>query len=163
MTMDNDAANLPAFTDAPGEEVTAETCRSWDHIGAIIVDAALQRRQNYATTVRPRVLALVEAWPEAATTSGFRTHLDSGKLSDVINWPSPGRLAQVEDMTRVFEGQGIETVQDLRDALSGSATRTAFREALGLVRHVSAKTLDYIGTLSGMPAGTAQDAGVEAE
>jgi hypothetical protein len=136
--------------DSPGADDSTEVSRSWDHIVAIIVDASLQRRQNYHETVRPRVVALVEAWPDAATTSGFRQCLDTGTLSEVISWPSPGRLAQVEDMTRVFESQGIETVLELRGALSDPATRAVFREALGAVRHVSPKTLDYIDTLSGV-------------
>jgi hypothetical protein len=150
MTSDNDAANLPAPTDSHGVDASTEPSRGWEHIGAIIVDATLQRRQNYHETVKPRVDALIEAWPDAATTSGFRRHLDTGKLSEVIDWPSPGRLAQVEDITRVLEGQGIETVMELRDALGDPARRTVLREALGSVRHVSPKTLDYIDTLSGI-------------
>lgn len=150
MTMDNDAANLPEFTDSPGADAPTEVSRGWDHIGAIIVDATLQRRQNYNETVKPRVLALVEAWPDAATTSGFRRRLDTGTLSEVISWPSPGRLAQVEDITAVFEREGIETVMELRGMLSDPAKSSALREALALVRHVSPKTLDYIGTLSGI-------------
>jgi hypothetical protein len=157
MTTDNDAANLPAPIDPLGADNSTEVSRSWDHIGAIIVDASLQRRQNYHETVRPRVIALVEAWPDAATTSGFRRRLDTGTLSEVISWPSPGRLAQVEDMTRVLESQGVETVTELREALSDPANRAVLREALGSVRHVSPKTLDYIDTLSGVSTGGAAD------
>ena len=157
MTSDNDAANLPAFIDPHGTDAPTEASRGWDHIGAIIVDATLQRRQNYHETVRPRVVALIAAWPDAATTSGFRRHLDTGKLSEVINWPSPGRLAQVEDITCVFEDQGIETVMELRGALGDPARRTVLREALAAVRHVSPKTLDYIDTLSGISAAGAGD------
>lgn len=153
MTTDNDDANLPAHMDSHGTDDSTEVSRSWDHIGAIIVDASLQRRQNYHETVRPRVIALVEAWPDAATTSGFRRRLDTGALSEVISWPSPGRLAQVEDLTRVLESQGIETVMDLRGRLSDPANRAVLREALGAVRHVSPKTLDYIDTLSGVSTG----------
>lgn len=155
MTIDNDAANLPAQLDSRGTDDSIEVSRGWDHIGAIIVDATLQRRQNYHATVRPRVVALVGAWPDAATTSGFRRRLDTGTLSEVISWPSPGRLAQVEDMTRVFESQGIETVVELRGALGDDASRAVLREALGAVRHVSPKTLDYIDTLSGVSTGGA--------
>lgn len=136
--------------DPQGIDASPDVSRGWDHIGAIIVDASLQRRQNYHATVKPRVVALIEAWPDAATTSGFRRHLDTGKLSEVISWPSPGRLAQVEDMTRVFERQGIETFTELRDALGDQVRRTVLREALADVRHVSPKTLDYIDTLSGI-------------
>ena len=155
MTIDNDAANLPAQLDSRGTDDSIEVSRGWDHIGAIIVDATLQRRQNCHATVRPRVVALVGAWPDAATTSGFRRRLDTGTLSEVISWPSPGRLAQVEDMTRVFESQGIETVVELRGALGDDASRAVLREALGAVRHVSPKTLDYIDTLSGVSTGRA--------
>jgi len=157
MTIDNDAANLSALTDSHGPDASIEVSRAWDHIGAIIVDATLQRRQNYNETVKPRVVALVAAWPDAATTSGFRRHLDTGKLSEVIDWPSPGRLAQVEDITRVFEREGIETVADLRGTLEDRTKGSALREALSLVRHVSPKTLDYIGTLSGIPTGADED------
>ena len=158
MTIDNDAANLPAQLDSHGTDDSIEVSRGWDHIGAIIVDATLQRRQNYHATVRPRVAALVGAWPDAATTSGFRRRLDTGTLSEVVSWPSPGRLAQVEDMTRVFESQGIETVVELRGALGDDASRAVFREALGAVRHVSPKTLDYIDTLCGVSTGGAVEA-----
>ena len=149
MTINHDDANPPEFTDSQGTDAPTEVARGWDHIGAIIVDATLQRRQNYHETVLPRVLALIEAWPDAATTSGFRRHLETGKLSEVISWPSPGRLAQAEDLTRVFERLGIETVMDLRGALGADPKRGVLRDALAAVRHVSPKTLDYIDTLSG--------------
>lgn len=155
MTIANDAANLPAPIDSLGIDASTEVSRDWDHIGAIIVDATLQRRQNYHATVRPRIVALLEAWPDAATTSGFRQRLDTGTLSEVISWPSPGRLAQVDDMTCVLEAQGIETVMELREALRDDANRAVLREALGAVRHVSPKTLDYIDTLSGISTGGA--------
>jgi hypothetical protein len=151
--MDNDPANLPAPAASPGTDASTDVGRGWDHIGAIIVDATLQRRQNYHETVKPRVDALIAAWPDAATTSGFRQRLDTGKLPDVIDWPSPGRLAQMEEITGVFERQGIDTVMELRDALGDPARRTVLREALAAVRHVSPKTLDYIDTLSGTDTG----------
>jgi hypothetical protein len=153
MTIDTDPADLPAPAASPGTDASTDVGRGWDHIGAIIVDATLQRRQNYHETVKPRVDALIAAWPDAATTSGFRQRLDTGKLADVIDWPSPGRLAQMEEITGVFERQGIDTVMELRDALGDPARRTVLREALAAVRHVSPKTLDYIETLSGTDTG----------
>lgn len=155
MTINNEDANLPVFLDPQGPDNSTDESRGWDHIGAIIVDATLQRRQNYHETVKPRVVALIEAWPDADTTSGFRRQLETGKLSEVIDWPSPGRLAQVDDITQVFERSGIETVTDLRGALSDPFRRTTLREALAAVRHVSPKTLDYIDVLSGVSPGAA--------
>jgi hypothetical protein len=60
-------------------------------------------------------------------------------------------------MTRVLESQGVETVTELREALSDPANRAVLREALGSVRHVSPKTLDYIDTLSGVSTGEAAE------
>ncbi len=163
MTSEKDAPDLPAPMDSPGTDSPADAVRSWDHIGAIIVDAALQRRQNYHETVRPRVVSLIAEWPDAATTSGFRRHLETGALADVISWPSPGRLAQVDDMTCVFESQGIETMEELRATLGDEAKRTAFREALAGVRHVNPKTLDYLEVLSEVPADANANADADAD
>ncbi|MDJ0319150.1 hypothetical protein [Pseudarthrobacter sp. PS3-L1] len=155
MTTDNDAVDPTAPTDRNGVDDSSEASRQWDHIGAIIVDATLQRRQNYHETVKPRVLALIAEWPDAATTGGFRQRLDTKKLSKVIDWPSPGRLAQVEDITRVFESQSIKTVEDLQKALRDHPMRDVLHEALAAVRHVSPKTLNYIDVLSGISSAEA--------
>jgi hypothetical protein len=157
MTIDGDTAKLLAFIDSHGIDASAEVSRGWASIGAIIVDASLQRRQNYEATVKPRVDALVAAWPDAQTTSGFRKRLAAGSLSEVIDWPSPGRLAQIDDLTRVFEDQGVETVEELRARLADPAERPVFRDALADVRHVSPKTLDYIDVLSGLPTQVTTD------
>ncbi len=55
----------------------------------------------------------------------------------------------------MFEGQGIETVMELRGALGDPGRRTVLREALSAVRHVSPKTLEYIDTLSEISTGAA--------
>ena len=157
MTIDGDTAKLLAFIDSHGIDASTEVSRGWASIGAIIVDASLQRRQNYEATVKPRVDALVAAWPDAKTTSGFRKRLATGTLSDVIDWPSPGRLAQIDDLTRVFEDQGVETVEELRARLADPAERPAIRDVLAGVRHVSPKTLDYIDVLSGLSPQGATD------
>lgn len=157
MTIDGDTAKLLTFMDSHGIDASAEVSRGWASIGAIIVDASLQRRQNYKATVKPRVDALVASWPDAETTSGFRKRLATGTLSEIIMWPSPGRLAQIEDVTRVFEDQGIETVEDLRGRLTDEAGRPVFRGALATVRHMDPKTLDYIDSLCGLATADAVD------
>lgn len=157
MTISDDTAKLLTFMDSHGIDASTEVSRGWASIGAIIVDASLQRRQNYRATVKPRVDALVAAWPDAKTTSGFRTRLATGTLSEIITWPSPGRLGQIDDLTCVFEDQGIETVEELRARLTDQARRPIFREALAAVRHMGPKTLDYIDILSGLSTGVAID------
>lgn len=44
----------------------------WTHMGAVICDATFQARRKYESTIRPRILHLQSAWPDAATVRGFR-------------------------------------------------------------------------------------------
>jgi hypothetical protein len=159
MTIEGDAEKLLAHMDSLGIDASTKRTRGWHSVGAIIVDAALQRRQNYARTVRPRVAALVAAWPDADTTTGFRRRLDSGELSETISWPTPGRLSQIDHITSVLERPDIavDTVHQLRDHLKHPAKRIELRAALRAVRHVGPKTLDYFDILSGIPTGVAID------
>ena len=157
MTVDGDARKLLAFMDSHHIDGSIQVSRGWGHIGATIVDAALQRRQNYENTVKPRVEALVAAWPDSETTTGFRRRLNTGKLPEVIRWSSPSRLSQIEEMTGVFESQQIDTVHELRDKLTDDAQRDKLRRVLDDVRHVGPKTLDYFDILSGIPTGVAID------
>ncbi|MCU1564225.1 MAG: hypothetical protein JWN05_2604, partial [Arthrobacter sp.] len=59
--------------------------------------------------------------------------------------------------------QPADTVLVLRDTLGEPAKRAVLREALGRVRHVSPKTLDYTDTLSGISTGAAIDVRVHRE
>jgi len=47
---------------------------SWAHMGAVIVDAALQPGMSYST-VAARARKIRDVWPDAATLSGFRSRL----------------------------------------------------------------------------------------
>ncbi len=156
MTVTDDASALLAYPDAHSIAV-APTRRGWTHVGAIIADAALQRRQRYASTVLPRVRALQAAWPDAATTTGFLTRVRAdGDLHAVLNWSGTDRIDQIVAMATALEELGIDTTEQLGLALRGQE-RTAVREALGRVRHVGRKTLDYLDVLTGSADAVAID------
>lgn len=157
MTIADDSAKLLAYMDNHGLNGSNQVTRGWDHIGAIVVDSVLQRRQQYAATVQPRVLRLIKTWPDADTVSGFRTRIESGTLATVIQWKSAARLTQIAELTSVLEDQKIETVDDLRDKLIDPVQRPTLRTALRSVRNVGPKTLDYFDILTGIPSGVAID------
>jgi hypothetical protein len=154
-----DAEKLLAYMDSKGIAGSTKITRGWSHMGAIVVDAVLQRRQKYKSTVLPRVQALIAAWPDAETTSGFRQHLDQGGLSGVIRWSGQERLTQIDEVVKVFESDRfqIDTVNDLRAQLSDAAQRQLLRSALREVDHVGPKTVDYFDILAGIDSGTAID------
>lgn len=149
MTTAMDAGKLLTYLDSNGISGANQVTRGWEHLGAVIVDAALQRRQRYKATVEPRVRALIEAWPDAATSSGFRTRIESENLSAVIRWKSADRLHQIDEILSVFEAKNIDAVSDLRIWLASSPERLELRAALRRVKHVGPKTLDYFDILVG--------------
>jgi len=124
----------------------------------LIVDATLQRRQRYQATVAPRVRHLVATWPDAATTAGFLERLSRDDISAVIRWSGSERLEQISAIAGVFRDLGIDTVQDLRDRLTGGAEGAKeLRSALRKIRNVGPKTVDYIAILAGDPTAAAVD------
>lgn len=157
MTVSIDAALLLRYLDDQGIDGSRHVARGWQHIGAIIVDAVLQRRQRYKATVRPRVENLVAVWPEAATVSGFRKRIDEGGLSVAIRWKSEQRLTQIKKILAVFESAGIETVDDLRNHLLDNVTGDELHAALRKVKFVGPKTVDYIDILAGLDQTVAVD------
>lgn len=156
MTVTDDAQALLAYLDAHSIAVVPIR-RGWSHMGAIIADAALQRRQRYGSTALPRVRALQAAWPDAATTTGFLARVrDGGDLHAVLSWQGIDRIEQMVAMATVLEDLGIDTSQELGLALRGD-DRAAVRRVFGRVRHVGRKTLDYLDVLTGSKDAVAID------
>lgn len=128
----------------------SEDVRGWDHMGALIVDAALQPRTRYTTTVLPRARKVRVEWPDAATTSGLRARLDTVDLPIFLSWrrTSP-KITKIYELTAVMEQLGVETVDDLAARFRDPALARATRAALRKVSHVGPKTVDYIAILAG--------------
>jgi hypothetical protein len=165
-----DAHLLLSYMDAEGLDGSVQVNRGQEHMGGLLVDSALQRRNKYAATVAPRVARIIEEWPEADTTTGFRRltgegnvdfdwSLDTGLggLGKVINWSSPTRLIQMAQTAAVFHDHGIETTDHLRQALEGEATREPLRRELHRVPNIGPKTLDYFDILCGVTEAAAVD------
>jgi hypothetical protein len=170
-----DADLLLDYVDAKGLDGAVQVNPGQAHLGGLIVDSALQRRQRYASVVAPRVAKLITAWPDADTTTGFRTRLGApdesanldpaatdtatpdqtgprglGGLGTVLNWYSPDRLVQMAQTADVFTDHGIDTTADLGAKLEDEATRQPLHRALQGIHHVGSRTLDYLDILCGI-------------
>lgn len=127
-----------------------ESARGWPHIGAIICDAALQRQAKYKTHVRPRVVRLIELWPDADTLSGFDHRMATESISDALDWRGPQKLAVIDGLAHAFKAANIETVADLAEVLANDEGRgDEFRRSLRRIKYVGPKTVDYIAVLAG--------------
>ncbi|PHV68465.1 hypothetical protein [Williamsia muralis] len=168
MASSDDVRQLLHHVRATGLE-PKESARGWNHIGAIICDAALQRQAKYKSTVLPRVQRLIKEWPDADTLSGFKTRIASEGLSKTINWRGPQKLEVITRLVEQFDAAGIETVADLVEVLADQDRGPEFRGSLRRIPYVGQKTVDYIAVLAGsaehVPVdmhikGFAKDAGI---
>ncbi|MFE1320469.1 hypothetical protein [Kitasatospora phosalacinea] len=117
----------------------------WTHMGAVICDAAFQPRRNYLRQVRPALLRLVAAWPEATTVSAFRARTATEDLAAAMTFRSPRRVATARGLADLLAAHGVETRADLHAWLDAPAHRAALRRVPG----VGPKTVDYLANLVG--------------
>lgn len=144
--LSDDAAKVLAHIDEIGLVPPEDGGRGWTHMGAVIVDAALQAGVSYISVVLPRVRLLREQWPDAVTTSGFLARLEGDALAKVLTWdPAGKKLATATDLAALLAQEKVETVDDLRDVV----TDEAFRRRLRSVKGVGPKTVDYLAILAG--------------
>ena len=148
----DDAEKLLRFITINGIYPTVPALPAHNHMGAIIVDAVLQRRQNWNNTVKPRLDVLVEKHLDAKTTNGLVELIEKGKLSDAIRWSGEERLLEIADIANVLNKLGIDTPAELAAALTAEPNRSEVRAALRKIKYVGCKTLDYLDILVGIPA-----------
>lgn len=119
--------------------------KGWTHMGAVICDASFQARRKYESTIRPRILQLQAAWPDAATVRGFRRRLATEDLAVAMKFSSPRRVATAQGIADLLAGSGVDTRDDLYAWLDDEANRVILQKVKG----VGPKTVDYIGNLVG--------------
>jgi hypothetical protein len=156
MPVKDDAMRFLSHLDSNGlHPVGGE--RGWRHMGATLVDAALQRRTSYRLVVKPRVLGLLRAWPETTTVSAFAARMKTEDIGAVIRWRRPAKLAVLAGLTAAVADLGIETVSDLGRHLASPDLRPAAASRLRAVHGVGPKTVDYLAILAGLTERAAID------
>lgn len=149
MTVAQDVVKVVNLVEKVGLDLQ-ESKRTWHHMGALIVDAALQPRTRYRTTVWPRVRKLYSDWPDASTTTGFRARLNAVDLPAYLSWRATSpKMKKIYDLTSVMEELGIDTADELTERFRDPDKEKETRDALRRVRYVGPKTLDYIAILAG--------------
>jgi hypothetical protein len=117
-----------------------------DHMGAVIADAVLQAGLNYASVVRPRVIAILENYPETARVSEVAKLVENRQTATFLRWSHPTKVARFEQLVLFLSRSSIESSEDLRSHL-GCAD---FRVLLRTVNGVGPKTVDYLACLVGI-------------
>ncbi len=119
---------------------------TYHHIGATIVDAILQAGTNYATVVKPRVISILNTYPDARTTTAFRDLLERVGVKEVLSWNDDEKPNRVLALTEFLLAERIDTEEELRSWISSEQNR----EKIQVVHGVGPKTADYLGILVGI-------------
>ncbi|MFF3459583.1 hypothetical protein ACFYXH_35835 [Streptomyces sp. NPDC002730] len=117
----------------------------WTHMGTVICDTSFHARRKYKSTIRPRLVQLQPAWPDAATVRGFQARLATEDLAVAMNFKSPSRVATAHAITDLLAARGVDSRDDLHAWLDHRDNRAALRAVKG----VGPKSVDYIGNLVG--------------
>lgn len=156
---EEDAQKLVEHIKRSGIEIRPSTV-SYAHMGALISNAILQQRRNYARFVLPRVKKIEAAWPDATTTTRFLDRLDTEGLTEIAE--VQGRFPNyIRNLTVFLQAKGIESPDRLREEFDADDPEGFLRD-LRRVVGVGPKTRDYLGILSGSKRYAAVDARLQA-
>ncbi len=121
---------------------------SYNHMGGILTDSILQAGLNYESVVKPRVDRLVNMYPDAATTPGFKDLISFHGTKTILQWKHDEKPRRLEELTDFLVSTEVYT-------------KTAFQQWLSLdencdkllrLRGVGPKTIDYMKNLAGVQA-----------
>ncbi len=117
-----------------------------EHLGAVLADSVLQAGLNYATVVRPRVLAILRTYPNQDTVAALLGLIEERRTGVFLNWRHHEKVARFEMLVGFLKEWGIEDVKDLRSHLASEE----FCDAIQSVNGVGPKTVDYMACLVGI-------------
>lgn len=117
-----------------------------EHMGAILADSVLQAGLNYTTVVRPRVLNILQNYPQADTTSALLKLIKKKRTAEFLSWQHHEKLMRFEALVAFLKDWGIEDAQDLRNNLGSEH----FCFQVQSINGVGPKTVDYMACLVGV-------------
>ncbi len=116
------------------------------HLGAVIADSILQAGLNYSTVVRPRVLAILQNFPDHHTVSSLFALVEANSTYSFLGWRHHEKVNRFEALVVFLKDYGIEDVSDLRAALASDQFCNSIQEING----IGPKTVDYMACLVGI-------------
>lgn len=141
---------IRSLEDFPEIKATYDT---YGHIGATLADVALQAGVNFERTVKPRVDAILQQYPETRSTTAFHAVVREKGAAQVLNWKEGRKPQRLLDLLNLLNGEGIETERDLLNWLDqeGNSAR------LQTIKGVKTKSHAYLRILCGAPEAVAVD------
>lgn len=119
---------------------------NYNHIGATIADAVLQRNMRYKTHVKPRVNRILSTYPKSRTTKEVLRLLETVSAIEYLDWHGEDRAKCFSHILGLFARENIETEVELQVWLSKEANLKKLRS----IKYIGPKTVDYFKLLVGI-------------
>ena len=118
---------------------------NYEHMGATIVDGILQAGLKYETVVKPRVISVLEKYPNHATTSSFKTVCKEQGIKNIISWKNDKKPNLIMLLLSFLQSEQVETCQQFSTWLDQENNILKLRSIKG----IGPKTIDYLNILLG--------------
>lgn len=146
-TVTANALRLKEYIDAIDDFdiVEPEYCPYVNHIGALFTDTILQAGVNYRSVVWPRVVHVLEAFPNATTVSTFAEVLNNYGTANILHWSNAEKIYRMNELVLFCLDHQIETSRQLADFLRRNENVSKLKDIHG----IGNKTCDYLKRLLG--------------
>ena len=128
-----------------GFEYVSNSDGNYEHMGAIIVDGILQAGLKYETVVKPRVIFILEKYPNNTTTSSFITVCKEQGIKNIISWKNDKKPNLIMLLLSFLQSEQVETCQQFSTWLEQENNILKLRSIKG----IGPKTIDYLKILLG--------------
>ena len=165
--LQREAKRLVDYIVSLGNDFQIVTAQPETHIGVIITDAVLQVGHRWKTHVGPRVQRIKSKYPQAATTSGILTLLQTIGTQQLLNWKGTDEQKRFRQTVDFFHHEGIDSSDDLRAWLASDDNRDRLitkssRDDRAGIDKIGDKTADYYRVMVGIPDAVAIDSYIRA-
>lgn len=122
---------------------------NYNHIGATVADAVLQKGHNYELQVRPRIQRIRKEYNAAITSSEAIELVKEIGAARFLNWSNNENTDCLRFASILFllKGNSVETEHDLKLWLQDDYNV----KILKTIRNIGPKTADYFKILVGIP------------
>jgi endonuclease III len=119
-----------------------------EHMGALLTEAVLQAGLNFRTVVWPRIAALLDEHPGAATTDAFLALLRARGAAAILRMNGTRKPATLLSLTELLSDEGVQSRTQLAAWLGQPASEARL---LG-IKGIGLKSVDYMRQLCGIEA-----------
>jgi len=142
-----EARRIADYASSVGIHKTHFYCRdTYNHIGAVLADVVLQAGLNYFNVVRPRVMNIIDSFPDMNCVVNLVEMVNSQQTPFFLSWQHAEKIQRFERLVIFLHNNNINYIDELRVLLMNNN----FCSRLLKLNGIGPKTIDYMSCLVGL-------------